>query len=70
MLGRYLLVAPVTVPDVTTWKVYLPEGNWIDFWDKQEFHGQQWIEVDSPLNRIPVFIKANAPKSMTGHTPR
>ena len=64
MLGRNLLVAPVTEPGVTTWKVYLPEGNWFDFWDKHAILGKQWIEVDAPLDRIPVFIKANSPEWM------
>lgn len=61
MLGRYLLVAPVMEPGVNHLKVYLPEGEWIDFWDKNHFAGSQWIEVATPLDRIPVFIKADAP---------
>lgn len=61
MLGRYLLVAPVIEPGVTTWKVYLPEGRWTDFWTKQVIQGKQWIEVDAPLDRIPVFINADSP---------
>ena len=65
MLGRYLLVAPVTEPGVTEWKVYLPEGDWLNFWSKEGFKGKQWIAVDAPLNRIPVFIKADAPSSLT-----
>lgn len=60
MLGRDLLIAPVTEPGVSTWKVYLPEGNWIDFWTREEHQGSIWVEVEVPLNRIPVFVKAEA----------
>jgi alpha-glucosidase (family GH31 glycosyl hydrolase) len=56
MLGRSLLVCPVTEPDVTEWNVYLPEGDWIDFWDLTEHQGRSWIKADAPLNRIPIFI--------------
>jgi alpha-glucosidase (family GH31 glycosyl hydrolase) len=56
MLGRSLLVCPVTEPDVTGWNVYLPEGDWIDFWDLTERQGRSWIKVEVPLNRIPIFI--------------
>lgn len=62
MLGRYLLVAPVIEPGASTWKVYLPEGNWIDFWNGVAKEGSQWIEVDAPVNRIPVFVKTDAPQ--------
>ncbi len=61
MLGRYLLVAPVVEPEVTVAKVYLPEGDWKDFWSTQGYSGQQWIEVNAPLNRIPVFVRRDAP---------
>ena len=61
MLGRYLLVAPVTEPGLTEAKVYLPEGDWIDFWSKEKITGKRWLQVDVPLNRIPVFIHQDAP---------
>ena len=61
MLGRYFLVAPITQAGVTHAKVYLPAGNWIDFWNREKFAGKQWIEIHAPLNRIPVFIHQDAP---------
>lgn len=61
MLGRFLLVAPVMESGIANSKVYLPEGEWIDFWDKGRMTGNQWIDVESPLNRIPVFIRSDAP---------
>ncbi|HEX7405341.1 MAG TPA: TIM-barrel domain-containing protein [Candidatus Nanopelagicaceae bacterium] len=66
MLGRYLLVAPITEPGITTAKVYLPEGNWRDFWSSRNFAGKQWVEVDVPINRIAVFVHHDAPDSISG----
>ncbi|HEY3293237.1 MAG TPA: hypothetical protein VGJ85_06370, partial [Candidatus Nanopelagicaceae bacterium] len=65
MLGRYLLVCPVTEPDAKSSRVYLPEGDWIDFWSKESIPGQQWIEVETPVSRIPVFIRSDAPLWVT-----
>ena len=62
MLGRFLLVAPVSDSGAKSLKVYLPEGIWLDFWDKSKYIGEQWIEIETPLDRIPVFIKADAPQ--------
>ena len=60
LLGRYLLICPVTEAEAVRWKAYLPAGDWIDFWDSTEYQGGCWIEVDVPLNRIPVFISKSA----------
>jgi len=62
MLGRFLLVAPVSDSGTKCLKVYLPEGIWLDFWNKSKYIGAQWIEIETPLDRIPVFIKEDAPQ--------
>jgi alpha-glucosidase len=39
-------------------RVYLPEGEWIDFNDKQTIYlGGQRIAYRTPLNVIPIFVK-------------
>lgn len=55
MLGDHLLVAPVTEPDVDTWTVYLPEGQWTDVWTGDRHDGGCRITVDAPIDRIPAF---------------
>lgn len=58
LFGKELLVAPVVDQGAVTKEVYLPEGEWIDFNNKQnKYKGGQWITVDAPLNTIPVFVK-------------
>ena len=53
--GRNLLVAPVLEPDTTQRSLYLPQGEWEDFWDGSKQKGGQWITRDVPLDIIPVY---------------
>ena len=57
--GPDLLVAPVLAP-VTQRAVYLPEGNWIDYWTGKRLAGRQTLAVDAPLDRIPVYVREGA----------
>jgi len=58
--GRDILVAPVTEQGAQTWRVYLPKGNWYNFWTNERVSGQKWIETDAPLERLPLFIRGGA----------
>ncbi len=56
--GDALLVAPVLRPGGRR-DVYLPEGEWIDFWTGEKLAGARWLRaVESPLERIPVYGRA------------
>ena len=58
MFGRELLVAPVVKKGARTKNVYLPEGTWIDYNNKQMVYtGEQWTTVDAPLSSVPMFVK-------------
>jgi alpha-glucosidase len=59
LVGENILVAPITQPAQTKRLVYLPAGNWIDFWNHAEYAGHQDIVVDAPLDKLPIFIKQN-----------
>lgn len=58
--GRDLLVSPVVEPGSTTQTLYLPPGTWTDFWSGAVHAGDQQIAVETPLDRIPVFVRAGA----------
>lgn len=60
MFGPFLLVAPVTTPSTYERDVYLPSGLWYDFWTGRLYGGGRRVRVPSPLDRIPVFVKAGA----------
>ncbi|MDR2058313.1 MAG: DUF4968 domain-containing protein [Dysgonamonadaceae bacterium] len=58
LFGKELLVAPVVKKGAVTKKIYLPEGEWIDFNDGQTLYsGEKWITYHVSLNTIPVFVK-------------
>ncbi|WP_140487394.1 glycoside hydrolase family 31 protein [Flavobacterium sp. GSA192] len=61
LFGRELLVAPVVEKGAVTKKLYLPEGEWINYNDgKTVYKGKQWITVEAPLDVIPLFVKKGA----------
>lgn len=59
MFGDAFLVAPVWETQKREREVYLPAGTWLDFWDrKKQYPGPLAIKVPAPLDKIPLFIKA------------
>ncbi len=68
MLGPWLLVAPVYDAGDHR-RVYLPPGEWIDYWTKQRHHGPSHPMVSAPLDTLPLFVRAGAIiPMMTGQT--
>lgn len=59
-LGDSLLVAPVVTMGARERPVYLPQGQWVDFWSGQELEGGRDVTVPAPLDTIPVYVKAGA----------
>ena len=60
LLGPDLLVAPVTRAGATHWPVYLPAGEWYDFWTHARLAGAGGATVPAPLASIPVFVRRGA----------
>jgi alpha-D-xyloside xylohydrolase len=58
-LGPDLLVAPMTDPDGRR-SVYLPEGDWVDWWTGQVHPGRRYVEVRQPLHRVPLYARRGA----------
>lgn len=57
LVGENMLVAPVVAGENSR-KVYLPEGDWYDFWTSKKYSGKTDYTIDAPLEQIPVFIKS------------
>jgi alpha-D-xyloside xylohydrolase len=57
LIGEGLLAAPVVAGESAR-AVYLPEGDWYDFWSGQRHAGKQRVEVAVPLEQVPLFVKA------------
>jgi alpha-glucosidase len=57
--GNGIMVAPFA-SSTTLGKVYLPEGNWTDLYNDKAFEGKQEMVVETPLNRLPIFVKGGS----------
>ncbi|RQG95360.1 TIM-barrel domain-containing protein [Natrarchaeobius chitinivorans] len=57
MLGDSLLVAPV-LSSTDERDVYLPPGEWVDYWTGERYDGSQTVTVDAPLETMPVFQRS------------
>jgi alpha-glucosidase len=60
LFGRDLLVAPVLRAEATERGVYLPAGDWYDFWNGRRHTGSTGIRVPVTLESIPVFVRGGA----------
>jgi len=60
LLGEEFLVAPVIKNHAREREVYLPHGEWFDFWTDKQYQGPGWITVPAPLERIPLFVRGGA----------
>jgi alpha-glucosidase (family GH31 glycosyl hydrolase) len=58
--GPNLLVAPILEKGQTSRKLYLPEGNWFNFFDDTKYLGGQWIEKNVDFESIPVFARGGS----------
>lgn len=60
LLGEGLMAAPVVRPGVDHRAVYLPEGDWYDWWDGTCHHGNTHVLASAPLDRMPLYVKAGS----------
>ena len=57
MFGADLLAAPVLWQGFTERQVYLPPGDWFDYWTGRRYKGNSTIHVSAPLDSIPMFVR-------------
>jgi alpha-glucosidase len=75
MFGQDLLAAPVRTPGETSRELYLPGGDWVDFWQAVAYEqgtgsldlgsaellsGGRSVSVPAPLERLPLMVRAGA----------
>ncbi|MEO6523409.1 MAG: TIM-barrel domain-containing protein [Mucilaginibacter sp.] len=60
LFGNSMMVCPVTVKGAQTRTIYFPEGTWYDYWTGEKFSGKQYVHVLTPLDKLPIYIKAGA----------
>jgi len=59
LFGPDLLVAPV-VDEGTQRPVYLPPGDWVNYWTGARVSGGKVVIADAPVETIPVWVRAGA----------
>jgi alpha-glucosidase len=59
LLGEHLMICPVESGKEHA-NVWLPEGDWFDFWTGKKLTGGQNHVCQCPIWKLPVFVKAGA----------
>ena len=59
LLGAHLLVAPIFSEsrEPVTRQLYLPSGDWVDFWTGERVAGGRYIARLSTLDTIPLYVR-------------
>lgn len=60
LFGPNILVAPILEQGKKFRAVYLPKGEWIDYFTKEKFEGEKFIVKEAPLDICPIYIKAGS----------
>ncbi|WP_291906271.1 glycoside hydrolase family 31 protein [Chitinophaga sp. CB10] len=60
MFGDSLLISYVNEPGMQEKDLYLPVGQWYNYWDKSVLAGGEHHTVATPLDQMPLFVKAGA----------
>ena len=58
--GRDLLVSPVVEKGATSRRLYLPRGEWFDFWTEERIGGGREIDRPVDLATMPLHVRAGA----------
>jgi alpha-glucosidase (family GH31 glycosyl hydrolase) len=58
--GRDMLIAPVYKKGATTRDVYLPEGEWYDWWTNTKQTGGITVTSKVDMSMIPIYVRAGA----------
>ena len=59
-LGSAIMAAPIYRPGVEYRSVYLPAGEWFDWWTGEHYQGSQHILAHAPLEKMPLYVRAGA----------
>jgi alpha-D-xyloside xylohydrolase len=60
LLGESLLVAPVIEPGATTRQLYLPRGEWVNYWSGERYAGGREVTIPAPIDEIPLLVRSGS----------
>jgi alpha-glucosidase (family GH31 glycosyl hydrolase) len=58
--GKDLLIAPVFEKGAVSREVYLPKGDWYDWWTNKKLEGGRSIRREVNLSVMPIYVRAGA----------
>jgi alpha-glucosidase (family GH31 glycosyl hydrolase) len=58
--GRDLLIAPITEKGATIRELYLPPGDWYDWWTNEKTTGKKMVTKQVDLKTMPIYVRAGA----------
>jgi len=60
IFGNQILVCPILEPNALGRRMYIPRGEWYNYWTNEFATGGREIWIDTKFDEIPVFVKAGA----------
>lgn len=57
LVGENILVAPIVEQGKIVRAIYIPQGEWVDYWTKEVIEGGCNILREAPLDLCPIYIK-------------
>jgi alpha-glucosidase len=60
IFGNQILVCPILEPNAQGRRMYLPQGNWYNYWTNEIVKGKKELWVATDFDQIPIFIKEGA----------
>ena len=59
LLGDDVVVAPILEKGARKRKVYLPDGNWTRVGFENHYKGDEWYDIEVPLNQLAYFVRSS-----------
>lgn len=60
LFGPKILVCPIHEPNVKGRRMYLPKGNWYNYWTNEYVIGHREFWIDVAFDEMPIFVKEGA----------
>jgi alpha-glucosidase len=60
IFGNQILVCPILEPNAVGRRMYIPRGEWYNYWTHEFSLGGREVWVDTKFDEIPLFVKAGA----------
>ncbi len=60
LYGDHVFVCPIVEPGATSRFLYLPKGNWYNYFSLEKTEGGKELSVKATLDEMPMFIRAGA----------